>query len=293
MILAMLIETAKLNDIDPVSSARERRATPVIATKVSEPDRSARTEFQDPDVAAAYVLRPDYPPGLYQTLLDKMPARRRVLDLGSGPGKIARALAHHVGEVLAVDPSAAMLSLGKSLDGGAHPNIRWIEGFAEDLAVEDASLDLAVAGAAIQWMDPSQLFPKLARALAPGALVAIVDGDAPAAAPWLEAYEDVIKRWVERLGGVWNGESHCRLMAAHLAWLDVQGEMTFTVSIRQPLEDLIACQHSRATWSRTRMGSLTEVFDVDLRNALEPGVQDGMITFEMATKLAWGRPREA
>lgn len=166
----------------------------------SQPTTGA--EFQDEDVVAAYVHRPDYPQSLCDRLLGLMPRAGRVLDLGCGPGKLARALAARVDEVLAVDPSPAMLRLARTLDAGAHRNIRWSEAFAEDLTLADATLELAVAGASIHWMDPTRVFPKLARALAPGASVAIVEGDAPSSAPWRAAYLQVIVGWVERLGGV-------------------------------------------------------------------------------------------
>ena len=81
----------------------------------AQPDRSGAAQFQDEDVVGSYVYRPDYPAILYARLLGLMPGRRTVLDLGCGPGKIARALARHVKEVLAVDPSPAMLALGEAL----------------------------------------------------------------------------------------------------------------------------------------------------------------------------------
>jgi ubiquinone/menaquinone biosynthesis C-methylase UbiE len=257
---------------------------------VTRPDRSGGAEFLDDDVVAAYVHRPDYPSALYDSLLNLMPRRRRVLDLGTGPGKIARAIAGSVEEVLAVDPSTAMLDLGRSLDDGAHPNIIWTHGAAEDLWLGDASVDLAVAGAAIHWIDCSQLCPNLARALSAGASIAIVEGDGPTEAPWLEAYMRVIRGWVERLGGAWNGQAHRALTSAHLAWIDFDGRAAFAAEVRQSLDDFIACEHSRATWSRTRMGSLAWAFDEDLHAALGPWAVDGLLAFSVETRLAWGRP---
>lgn len=257
----------------------------------SKPDRSASAEFLDGDVVAAYVHRPDYPDALYDALLDLMPKRGRVLDIGTGPGKIARSLADRVGEILALDPSAAMLDLGRSLDGGSHPNIIWMQGAAEDLLLDEGVLDLAVAGAAIHWIDCARLCPRLARALAPGAPIAIVEGDGPAAAPWLDAYSCVIRGWVERLGGAWNGEAHRALTTAHLKWVDIEGTRSFTAQVRQPVEDLLACQHSRATWARRRMGHLAEAFDHELRGALAPWAVDGCLEFDVETRLAWGWPR--
>lgn len=255
-------------------------------------DRSGGAEFADPDVVAAYVHRPAYPDGLIERLLALAPKAGRVLDLGCGPGKLAAALAPRVDEVLAVDPSPAMLALARTRDGARHGNIRWLCARAEDLDLEPP-LHLAVAGAAIHWIDPAILFPKLARALAPGAPIAVVEGDAPTRAPWIEAYRAAVIDWVGRLGGRWNDGAHQARMNAHEAWLDVQGRETFTRRVRQPLEDLIACQHSRATWARRRMGPLADDFDAHLRAALAPAAQDGLLAYEMETRLTWGWAREA
>ncbi len=259
----------------------------------AQPDRSRAAEFQDADVVAAYVHRPDYPPALHARLVELMPGRGAVLDLGCGPGKLARALAPHVAQVLAVDPSRAMLDLGRTLDAGANPNIAWRQAFAEDLDLAEASLDLAVAGASIHWMEPATLFPKLARALKPGAPLAIVDGDRPSEAAWLAAYDEPIQGWVVRMGGAWNGPAHQALMHAHDPWFDVQGEETFTAQVRQSVEDLISCEHSRATFTRATMGDLAEAFDADLRAALAPWVEDGAVSYAVTSRLVWGWPRLA
>jgi hypothetical protein len=141
-------------------------------------------------------------------------------------------------------------------------------------------------------MDPAVLFPKLATVLPPGAPVAIIDGDGPAEAPWLAAYQEVIKAWVARTTGrAWNDAGHSALMSAHDPWLDVQGRETFSAPVRQSVEDLIACEHSRATWARSRMGGLADAFDADLRAALAPWAADGMVEYEVRTRLAWGWPR--
>jgi ubiquinone/menaquinone biosynthesis C-methylase UbiE len=253
-------------------------------------DRSAAAEFADPDVVGAYVHRPAYPDALIARLLELMPQRGRVLDLGCGPGKLARALAPHVDEVIAVDPSPAMLRLARELDAGENRHIAWTCARAEELEV-DGPIHLAVAGAAIHWIDPAQLFPKLARWLAPGAPVAIVEGDQVGAAPWLDAWQAVIVAWVERLGRQWNDPAHRAMVTAHEPWIDIQDRERFVREVRQSVEDLIACQHSRATWARRGLGPLAEAFDADLRAVLAPWAQDGVVSYRMETQLVWGSPR--
>jgi hypothetical protein len=39
------------------------------------------------------------------------------------------------------------------------------------------------------------------------------------------------------------------------------------------------------------MGELAEAFDADLRAALAPWTEDGMVGFEMESRMVWGRVR--
>lgn len=256
-------------------------------------DRSGSLQFEDRDVVAAYAHRPAYPPELYAALLALAPRLTRVLDLGCGPGKIARAIAANVGQVVAVDPSPAMLEAGQGFDLLEAGDIIWIQSSAEDLSFAARSFDLAIVGAAIHWMEPSVVFPKLAEWLGQGGRLAIVDGDEPSKAPWLGSYQQVIRRWVERQGGVWDGDAHRALMSAHAAWFDVQGEATFETQVVQPIDDFIEAQHSRATWARARMGAAAAEFDEDIRAVLSPWARAGRIAFEVQSRLSWGLPRRA
>ena len=257
------------------------------ATQASAANTGA--EFLDEDVARAYAHRTDYPPALHARLLELTPGRGRLLDLGCGPGKLGRGLAAQFEEVLAVDPSAAMLRLGRELDAGAHPNIAWIEATAETAPIE-APLDLIVMGASVHWVDPARVFPKLASALTARGLMALIDGDGPAQAPWIGAWRAVIRDWVGRLGGVWNGPAHQALMSAHEPWFERVGVETFTAQVEQAVDDLIEAEHSRASWARAKMGDLAGAFDAELRGVLEPHAQAGRVSFEVRTQLSWGRP---
>ena len=83
----------------------------------------------------------------------------------------------------AVDPSEAMLRVARSLPGADNSKIRWIHA-----AIEDAPLEppygLIVAASSIHWMDLDRTLPRFAGALADGAMLAVLDGDAPVDAPW-------------------------------------------------------------------------------------------------------------
>ncbi|MGH2534437.1 MAG: class I SAM-dependent methyltransferase [Thermomicrobiales bacterium] len=89
-------------------------------------------QFQDPSVVAAYHHRPPYPDAVYDILVGLIAAEpRTVLDVGTGTGAIARGLAGQVARVDALDLSRRMLAKGRGLPGGDHPNLVWIEGYAD------------------------------------------------------------------------------------------------------------------------------------------------------------------
>jgi SAM-dependent methyltransferase len=183
-----------------------------------------------------------------------------------------------------------MLAEARRLDAGAHPNIRWTAGRAEDAPL-GGPYDLAVAGAAIHWMDPAVLMPRLAMALVSDASLALVEGDGPGEADWKDAYQAVIVRWVEKAGRRWNDQAHQALVAAHRPWFDELGAETFTAEVRQPVEALIEGEHSRATWARRRMGAAAAAFDAELRAVLAPYATEGVVAYRTRTVLTWGRPR--
>ncbi|MGH6997068.1 MAG: hypothetical protein ACREEO_02690 [Phenylobacterium sp.] len=79
-------------------------------------------------------------------------------------------------------------------------------------------------------------------------------------------------------------------MSAHEPWFDPLGAETFTAQVEQAVDDLVAAEHSRATWARAKMGELADAFDADLRRVLAPHAQGGKVSFAVRSRLTWGRP---
>lgn len=125
---------------------------------------------------ALRVARAD---ALAARLADFLPLRgdERVVDVGSGTGALALALAPRVREVVAVDADPAML---EPLRAVAPPNVEVVEGDAERLSFGDASFDL---GATLRTLHhvrrPELALAELARVVRPGGVVLVVDQLAP------------------------------------------------------------------------------------------------------------------
>ena len=255
---------------------------------MSVPVARVRT-FDDQDVARCYAHRPPYAPALYDFVIGLVPQRRTLVDLGCGPGKVAAALAKHFDHVIAMDPATAMIEEARGLYSRDHPNIRWLHARAEDAALPGA-IDLVTAGTSIHWMAHDILFPKLTE---PTGIVAVIVGDAPPNPPWQAEWRVAMTKWLARLHNqTYDEPSFAADGRRFEAWMDVAGRRDFTFEFRQSVEDYIACQHSRASWVRSRMGdAVSAEFDRDLETLLRPWAKDGLLTMELTSELTWGAPR--
>lgn len=131
------------------------------------------------------VARPDYHPALYKFILDQHIATKgqldTLLDVGTGPGNVARSLGVHFARVVGLDPSEGMVSTARSLGGTTSTSepIRFELSTAEDLGtnlaqpIQDESVDLITAGNAAHWFDMPQFWSTAARVLKPGGSVTL------------------------------------------------------------------------------------------------------------------------
>jgi SAM-dependent methyltransferase len=118
------------------------------------------------NVAGTYHrVRPPYS----QQLLDHAQAALElerdatVLDLAAGTGRLTHELERRYENVVAVEPDERM----RAIHGTA------LEGSAETIPLEDASVDAVFVGEAFHWFDPAQAIPEVARVLRPRGGLAI------------------------------------------------------------------------------------------------------------------------
>lgn len=118
-------------------------------------------------------FRPDYPPGIFSRIVNAVsPPHDRLVDLGIGTGKLARGFVRDFGEIIGVEPDAAM---AEKL-GVLEPQIRIRIGTAEEIDFEPSSIDLVTVGHALHWMDPAVVLSRVTLWLRSGGVFAVVAG---------------------------------------------------------------------------------------------------------------------
>jgi demethylmenaquinone methyltransferase/2-methoxy-6-polyprenyl-1,4-benzoquinol methylase len=121
-----------------------------------------------------------------------------VVDLAGGTGDVARLLLGPDRQVTVVDPSQAMMDVGRQRPG--LQQVQWRLGEAEQLPLADASVDLLTISFGLR--NATQVAAALAeihRVLKPGGLFVCLEFSRPAA--WLAPFYDLYSRWViPRLG---------------------------------------------------------------------------------------------
>jgi SAM-dependent methyltransferase len=137
-------------------------------------DRSAKTLLVSSDLRATdgFVSpeeydrgRPSFPGDGLAAVIKALGLKEgnSVLDLGSGTGKLTQGLVQFVPDVIAVDPSQPMLdALRRQL-----PSVDARIGVAEDIPVDDHSVEAVFVAEAFHWFQVEQSAREIVRVLAP------------------------------------------------------------------------------------------------------------------------------
>ena len=172
--------------------ARLRSEVQSIYSRVAE-DPSGEFHFhRGPDYAAGML-------GYDRALLAELPAEMTasfagvanpfaagtpargatVVDVGSGAGTDACLAARHVGaagRVIGVDPTPAMLDKARRLSAGLGLPVEFRQGSAEELPVDEASVDLVISNGVLNLApDKAPAFAEIRRGLKPGGRLQLAD----------------------------------------------------------------------------------------------------------------------
>ena len=108
-------------------------------------------------------------------LLSQLPARcQNALEVGCGTGAFARLLAARADHVLALDLSAAMLSLARERSA-AFPNIEYVQADVLDYPLPADHFDCIASIATLHHLALAEVLPILKAALKPGGVLLVLD----------------------------------------------------------------------------------------------------------------------
>ncbi len=142
-----------------------------------EPEGGVRAVFAS-KVADYIASRPDYPAALFDALKDacELPKTATIADVGAGTGLLTQGLLTRGYQVIAVEPNPAMRA-ACDRHCGAFEGYRSVEGCAESIPLDAASIDLITAAQAFHWFEAERARAECLRVLAPHGKVALAWND--------------------------------------------------------------------------------------------------------------------
>ncbi len=244
--------------------------------------------------------RLDYPTALLADVGGALglEARARVLDLGCGPGFLALGFAGLGFETVAMDPEPEMLAAARRAAAAANLAVSFIAGGSDDLSTGDLSaalgrFDLVVMGRSFHWMDREKTLAALDGLIEPGGGIAIFRDEHPDCPEndWQEAWRGVRRRYAPRSGrGAsirTDPETGHEAVLLNSAFCALES-LTRRYRLETSLARLIDRALSMSSCSPEALGDARAAFEADLRAALAPFAQGGMIeeTVEAEALLA-------
>ena len=249
--------------------------------------------------AAAYYsrYRVPYPRSLIARL--KVDANlgcdSRVLDLATGPGRMALALAPSVGEVVAVDVEPKMLEEGKRAARRLGiDNVEWIHARAEALVIAPRSVDLVTIGEAFHRLDQDLMLQRISRWLKDGACVALAGcfGILHGGSSWQESLRHALSKWekgrsddapAKPRGAVHDTQ---RLVEAGFNGV---ANREFTDSHTWTRESILGHLHSTSRFSPFALGEELEEFENAVLSALGPEFSRFRQEISCGYSIGWTR----
>jgi ArsR family transcriptional regulator len=167
---------ARLPEDDPTLEADRRQAARVLAERARVASETFRRTGADWDEMRALDLPA---PAVEAALLSLIPTEPagRLLDIGTGTGRVLELLAPLVRQGLGVDASKSMLALARARLARAelaHCSVRLADMYR--LALADGSFDTVVLQMVLHYAeDPAGVVAEAARVLRPGGRLIVID----------------------------------------------------------------------------------------------------------------------
>ena len=138
--------------------------------------------------------RPGYPTAIIDLLRSDCGLSQHsiIADIGSGTGKLSELFLANGNHVIGVEPNAGMRAAAESIFAGS-TNFQSVDGTAESTTLDDASVDVVIAGQAFHWFDPPKAKEEFKRILKPNGWVVVIWNERQIdTTPFLRAYEQLL-----------------------------------------------------------------------------------------------------
>ncbi len=132
-----------------------------------------RTTF-DGDALLYHEMRPGYPEELFDDVvsLSGIPPGGRILEIGCGTGQATLPLARRGYRVLCIELGENLAAVARR-NLASYPRAEVLTADFEEWSPPKGAFDLAISATAFHWLDPCVAYPKVARALKPGGVIAL------------------------------------------------------------------------------------------------------------------------
>lgn len=214
-----------------------------------------------------------FPDAFYERLPD---LGSSVLDLGTGTGAFARALARRGHTVTGLDPAEELLAEARRLDRKAGVSVKYVTARAEETGLPDHDFDAVTAGQCWIWLDAMRATKEIRRVVRPKGRLVIANFDwLPLPGNVVEATEQLILKhnpeWA-LAGGTGHHPEFER--DAREGGFEDFSTVVFDLPVSYSHEAWRGRIRASAGISATLSVSAVSAFDSELRSLLEERVPD-------------------
>ena len=224
-------------------------------------------------------FRVPYPKVLIDDLLERagVLGDGKLLDLACGPGRIAIPLASSFREVWAIDLEPEMIEVARqeAKDRGV-PNVTWMVGKAEDLALEPFAYQLITIGDAFHRLDHWLIAKQAFHWLSTGSCLAVMGcyNLQRGTEPWQRIIVDTVGKWVDGNASTDEpsakpepGSGSDESVLRDAGFSDVES-FSFVHPQIWTLETIVGHLYSTSRCSKKVLGDATADFEADLKRSL-------------------------
>ena len=234
--------------------------------------------------AEAYAeCRPPYPEALFKDLRQRAGTTGNgcLLDLASGPGRVALALAPYFIEVRAQDWEPEMITVGRRIaKKRGLQNIHWSVGRAEEVEAEPESLEMITISEAFHRLDQKLIAKRSMEWLRPGgSLVTMGVSALKRQARWQVLLKEFdTKWWTDTPGSKYypaNSSVQTHEEVVEAAGFKEVKSYSFPTPHLWTVDSILGRLHSSSGYTKKVLGDRAAAFEADLRQTLKGHDSDG------------------